>query len=89
MFWVLKRTVSTSVTVTLDILHSSPYFYLVNLQHPSNKHVFDSTSCIVKNSVDIDQVAISELNLHCFQRRINPGSAAQGSIVKNGTSGLI
>ena len=89
MFWVLKRTVSTSDTVNLNILHSSQIFYLVNLQHPSKKQVFDNTSCIVKNSRDTDQVAISELNLHCFQKRINPGSAAQGSIVKNGTSRLI
>ena len=39
------------------VLHFSPIFYLVNLQHSSYKHAFTSR---VENSVDPDQMASSE-----------------------------
>ena len=56
------------------------FFYPINLQHLSSKHVF---SIRMKNSMDPDQMASAEANdldLQCFQKRINPGSAGQGLI---------
>ena len=41
------------------------------LQHSGDKHVF---SIRVENSVDPDQKP-ADLELHCFQKRINRGSA--------------
>ena len=45
---------------------------LFNLRHSSCKHLF---SIRVENSVDYVQQA--DLDLQCFQKRINPGSAGQ------------
>ena len=73
----------TGLTVYTALLN----FYPVNLQHSSCKHVF---SIRVENSVDPDQMAFrwlcqkpSDLDLQCFQKRINPGSAGQGLIIKS------
>ena len=47
----------------VPVLDSSP----VNLQHSSYKQAFSGR---VKNCVDPDQMASSNLDLHCFQKRV-------------------
>ena len=46
----------------------------LQLQHSSCKHEF---SIRVENSLDPDQMA-ADLDLYCFQNKINSGSARQG-----------
>ena len=58
-------------------------FHLIKLQDSNYEHVFKS---IVENSVDPDQLASekpADLDLRCFQNKINPGSACLRSVLRN------
>ena len=59
------------------IMHSSPFFTQLTLRTTViSMYVFTS---IIENSVDPDQLTSqkqADLNLHCFQNRINPGLAS-------------